>query len=61
MSRLEISFWGWRFNWIVVVAIIVLAMLLGIANNLRVYEEQRIPWTGPETHQSGESETGDEP
>ena len=34
------------FNWWVVAGIVVLAILLGILNNLRVYEEQRVNWFG---------------
>ena len=34
------------FNWWVVAGIVVLAILLGILNNLRVYEEQRVTWFG---------------
>ena len=35
-----------HFNWWVVAGIVVLAILLGVVNNLRVYEEQRVNWFG---------------
>lgn len=35
-----------HFNWLVVAGIVVLAILLGVFNNLRVYEEQRVNWFG---------------
>jgi len=34
------------FNWWVVVGAIAMAMVLGILNNIRVYEEQRVNWFG---------------
>ena len=34
------------FNWWVLVGIVALAVVLGIFNNLRVYEEQRVKWFG---------------
>jgi hypothetical protein len=35
-----------HFNWWVIVGIVALAFVLGILNNLRVYEEQRVNWLG---------------
>ena len=35
-----------HFNWWIVAGIVVLAILLGVLNNLRVYEEQRVNWFG---------------
>ena len=35
-----------HFNWWVVVGIVAFAVLLGVFNNLRVYEEQRGNWLG---------------
>lgn len=35
-----------HFNWWVVAGVVVLAVVLGILNNLRVYEEQRVDWFG---------------
>ena len=35
-----------HFNWLVVAGIVALAILLGVFNNLRVYEEQRVNWFG---------------
>ncbi len=35
---------GW--NWWVLAAIVLGAIVLGALNNLRVYEEQRVPWFG---------------
>lgn len=35
-----------RFNWWVVAGIVAVAVVLGIFNNLRVYEEQRVNWFG---------------
>ena len=35
-----------NYNWFVVVGIVVLSVILGIVNNLRVYEEQRVNWFG---------------
>ncbi len=35
-----------HFNWWVVVGIVAFAVLLGVFNNLRVYEEQRVNWLG---------------
>ena len=32
------------FNLWVVAAILLLAVILGVLNNLRVYEDQRAPW-----------------
>ena len=34
------------FDFRVVLGIVVLAVALGILNNLRVYEEQRVKWFG---------------
>ena len=34
------------FNWWVMAGAVALAVLLGIFNNLRVYEEQRVNWLG---------------
>ena len=34
------------FNWWVLAGIVALAVVLGIFNNLRVYEEQRVKWFG---------------
>ena len=34
------------FNWWVLVGIVAVAIVLGICNNLRVYEEQRVNWFG---------------
>ena len=33
-------------NWFVLFGIVALAFVLGILNNLRVYEEQRVKWFG---------------
>ena len=35
-----------HFNWWIVAGIVALATLLGVFNNLRVYEEQRVNWFG---------------
>lgn len=35
---------GW--NWWVLAAIVLGAIVLGVLNNLRVYEDQRVPWFG---------------
>lgn len=35
-----------HFNWWVLAGIVVAAIALGICNNLRVYEEQRVNWFG---------------
>lgn len=35
-----------RFDIRVLAVLIALAVVLGILNNLRVYEEQRVPWLG---------------
>ena len=35
-----------RFNMLVVASVVLLAVVMGVANNLRVYEEQRVPWFG---------------
>lgn len=35
-----------RFDIRVLAVLIALAVVLGILNNLRVYEEQRVPWFG---------------
>ncbi len=34
------------FNWWVVMGVIAIAVVLGILNNIRVYEEQRVNWFG---------------
>lgn len=34
------------FRWPVVVGLILLSLVLGVLNNLRVYEEQRVEWFG---------------
>lgn len=39
LAREGISFWA-------LVCMVALAVLLGVLNNLRVYEEQRVPWFG---------------
>lgn len=44
----------WIFSWLrrcdvnvwVVLAILLLSAVLGVLNNLRVFEEQRVPWPG---------------
>ena len=36
-----------RFNLLVLVAIVACAAILGVLNNFRVYEEQRVPFWGP--------------
>lgn len=37
----------WKhFDWWVVAGLVALAVLLGVANNLRVYDEQRVHWFG---------------
>ena len=33
-------------NWRVVAGLIILAVVLGALNNLRVYEERRVKWFG---------------
>ena len=43
-----------RFNLAVLSGIVLLAVILGVVNNLRVYEEQRVPWFG-----GGQEEIGD--
>lgn len=35
-----------KINWVVVAGLIAVSILLGVLNNFRVYEEQRIPWSG---------------
>ncbi len=35
-----------RFNWAVIAALIVLSVLLGLLNNLRVDDEKRVNWFG---------------
>lgn len=35
-----------RFDWRVVAGALALAVVLGILNNLRVYDEQRVKWLG---------------
>ena len=35
-----------HFNWWVLAGIVSLSLILGILNNLRVYEEQRVDWFG---------------
>ena len=34
------------YNWYVLSGIVLLAVVLGVLNNLRVYEEQRVNWFG---------------
>jgi len=34
------------FNWRVVAGAVALSVVLGVLNNLRVYEEQRVKWFG---------------
>lgn len=38
-----------HFNWWVLAGIVAIAVVLGIFNNLRVYEEQRVDWFGGPT------------
>ena len=35
-----------RFDWRVVAAMVALAFLLGVLNNLRVEDEQKVQWFG---------------
>ncbi len=42
------------FDWRVLACIVGLAIALGILNNLRVYEEQRVKWFGGPAVQSEE-------
>lgn len=45
---------GWIFSWLrkldcnvwVILALLLLSVVLGVLNNFRVYEEQRVPWPG---------------
>ena len=39
LRRMDCNIW-------VILAIVLLAVVLGVLNNLRVYEEQRVPWPG---------------
>lgn len=34
------------YNAWIIIAIVALAVVLGVLNNLRVREEQRVPWSG---------------
>ena len=36
----------WGYNVWVVVGMLVVSLILGLANNLRVYEERRVPFWG---------------
>ena len=35
-----------HFNWVVLAALVVLSVVLGILNNLRVHEERKVKWFG---------------
>lgn len=35
-----------RWNLWILLGILAAALVLGVLNNLRVYEEQRVPWFG---------------
>lgn len=35
-----------HFNWWVVIGAVAMAVALGVLNNVRVYEEQRVEWFG---------------
>lgn len=50
-----------EFNLWVVAGIVLLGVVLGLLNNLRVYEEQRVEVFGPvpSTIDTGETEAGD--
>ena len=47
----------WEFlrslDWRVLFAVPVLAVLLGVANNLRVSEDQRVRWSGERLEEGG--------
>ena len=47
------------FNWWVMAGAVALAVLLGIFNNLRVYEEQRVHWFGGPVVQMEEEDEPD--
>ena len=48
LDKLGLNFW-------VIAGMMFFALMLGILNNLRVFEEQRVPWFGG----VAEEETGD--
>lgn len=44
------------FNLWVLAGLILLSVVLGILNNFRVYEEQRVPWFGPAAEEETEAD-----
>lgn len=48
-----------RFNWWVLAGIVAMAVVLGVLNNLRVYEEQRVQWLGGPAVQMEEEDESD--
>ncbi len=45
------------FNWMVIAIMVLLSVLLGVLNNLRVDEEKKVSWPGaPEAYADDEGE-----
>ena len=42
--KVEVS--GLSYDLRVLIGLVLVAVILGILNNMRVYEEQRVPWMG---------------
>jgi hypothetical protein len=41
-----ITAFGRSYDLRVMVGLVLVAVILGVLNNMRVYEEQRVPWLG---------------
>ena len=51
MFRLRLDAWkvevsGRGYDLRILIGLVLVAAILGILNNMRVYEEQRVPWLG---------------
>lgn len=59
MFRLRLDAWiitvfGRSYDLRVLAGLVLVAVVLGVFNNLRVYEEQRVPWLGSNVSEEAE-------
>ena len=47
---------GYEFKFWVLALTVALAVALGVVNNMRVYEEQRVPWLGAEEEEEDDED-----
>ena len=59
MFRMRLDAWmitafGRSYDLRVIVGLVLVAVILGVLNNMRVYEEQRVPWLGSNVSEEAE-------